>query len=112
MARSNRRDVVESEGDKRSVLERLRPRTAKVNSARRPPEETSAAGRNDSFTADRLLDKWAVEERTSLDITTIYRKIKIGTFPAPLRVGLRRVAWRESDVAAWQNNLVVGVSRG
>ena len=111
MARSNRRDVVEAEGEKKS-LERLRPRAAKANPARRPLEETSAAGRNDSLTADRLLDKWAVEERTSLDITTIYRRIKNGTFPAPLRVGLRRVAWRESDVAAWQNNLVVGVNRG
>ena len=92
MARSNRRDVVESEADKGSVLERLRPRAAKANPARRTAEETSGTGRNESFTADRLLDKWAVEERTSLDITTIYRKVKIVTFPAPLRVGLRRVA--------------------
>ena len=50
---------------------------------------------------DRLLGKWALEERTSLDITTIYRKMKAGTFPQPVRVGRRRVAWRESDVAAW-----------
>ena len=26
---------------------------------------------------DRLLGKWALEDRTSLDITTIYRKMKI-----------------------------------
>jgi len=62
-------------------------------------------------TADRLLDKWAVEDRTSLDITTIYRKIKAGTFPPPVRVGRRRVAWRESDIAAWQQSLQVGVAR-
>ena len=61
--------------------------------------------------ADRLLGKWAVEDRTSLDITTIYRKMKAGTFPQPVRVGRRRVAWRESDIAAWQNGLVVGVNR-
>ena len=54
---------------------------------------------------DRLLGKWALEERTSLDITTIYRKMKAGTFPPPVRVGRRRVAWRESDVAAWLNAL-------
>jgi prophage regulatory protein len=58
--------------------------------------------------SDRLLNKWAVEERTSLDITTIYRKMKAGTFPQPVRVGRRRVAWRESDIAAWQANLEVG----
>lgn len=55
--------------------------------------------------ADRLLNKWAVEDRTSLDITTIYRKIKVGAFPRPVRVGKRRVAWRESDVATWQASL-------
>ena len=58
--------------------------------------------------SDRLLNKWAVEERTSLDITTIYRKMKAGTFPQPVRVGRRRVAWRESDIAAWQAVLEVG----
>jgi prophage regulatory protein len=58
--------------------------------------------------SDRLLNKWAVEERTSLDITTIYRKMKVGTFPQPVRVGRRRVAWRESDIAAWQAGLEIG----
>jgi prophage regulatory protein len=58
--------------------------------------------------ADRLLNKWAVEKQTSLDITTIYRKMKAGTFPQPVRVGKRRVAWRESDIAAWQASLEVG----
>jgi len=62
--------------------------------------------------AERLLDKWAVEEKTSLDITTIYRKMKAGTFPQPVRVGKRRVAWRESDIAAWQQGLAVGVRQG
>ena len=57
---------------------------------------------------DRLLDRWALEKQTSLDITTIYRKMKDGSFPQPVRVGKRRVAWRESDVAAWQATLAVG----
>jgi prophage regulatory protein len=56
----------------------------------------------------KLLDKWKVEEMTSLDITTIYRKIKAGDFPKPVRVGRRRVAWRESDIAAWQTRLEEG----
>lgn len=58
--------------------------------------------------ADRLLDKRALKERTSFDISTIYRKMKAGTFPQPVRIGRRRVAWRESDVAEWQHNLEVG----
>ena len=61
--------------------------------------------------ATRLLDKRAVEKLTSLDITTIYRKMKDGTFPQPVRIGRRRVAWRESDITVWQDGLVVGVKR-
>ena len=56
---------------------------------------------------DRLIGKWELERRTSLDISTIYRKIKRGTFPHPVRVALRRVAWRESEVIAWQDSLAV-----
>jgi predicted DNA-binding transcriptional regulator AlpA len=62
------------------------------------------------------LNKWAVEKQTSLDITTIYRKMKAGTFSTTCSVGKRRVAWRESDIAAWAgrsggwNARVMGVS--
>jgi prophage regulatory protein len=59
---------------------------------------------------ERLLDKWAVEECTSLDITTIYRQMMSGRFPRPVRVGVRRVAWRASDIVAWQGGLVVGTA--
>ena len=68
-------------------------------------------GLNESHTvrvADRLLDKRDLKERMSLDISTIYRKMKAGTFPQPVRIGRRHVAWRESDVAEWQRNLEVG----
>jgi prophage regulatory protein len=56
----------------------------------------------------QLLDKHAVEKMTSLDITKIYRKMAAGTFPQPVRVGRRRVAWRTSDITGWQQHLSVG----
>lgn len=59
---------------------------------------------------NKLFDKHQLEERTSLDITTIYRKIKEGTFPQPIRVGKRRVAWRSQDVDAWERTLPRGVA--
>lgn len=62
------------------------------------------ATRNES----QLLNKHAVEEMTSLDITTIYRRMAAGTFPQPVRVGRRRVAWRTSDIVQWQQHLDVG----
>jgi prophage regulatory protein len=82
----------------------------------RPPEpqsagSTSAPDRAVAVNKPRLLDKWEVEDVTSLDITTIYRKMKAGDFPKPVRVGRRRVAWRQSDITAWQAGLEVGTRR-
>lgn len=59
----------------------------------------------------QLLNKHAVEKMTSLDITTIYRKMAAGTFPQPVRIGRRRVAWRTSDIMRWQGDLPVGTER-
>jgi predicted DNA-binding transcriptional regulator AlpA/predicted XRE-type DNA-binding protein len=56
----------------------------------------------------QLLDKYGVEKMTSLDITTIYRRMRAGTFPQPVRVGRRRVAWRTLDIVRWQQDLEVG----
>ena len=44
---------------------------------------TNEPARRTGRRADRLLNKWAVEQQTSLDITTIYRKMKAGTFRSP-----------------------------
>lgn len=35
---------------------------------------------------------------TTLAKTTIYRYIRAGKFPAPVQVGINRVAWREEDI--------------
>jgi prophage regulatory protein len=67
-------------------------------------QATSTGTRDDR----QLLNKHAVEKMTSLDITTIYRRMARGTFPQPVRVGRRRVAWRTSDIVQWQQNLEVG----
>lgn len=43
--------------------------------------------------------------------TTIYAKIKDGTFPEPVQIGPRMVAWDETAIAEWQNKLAVGVKK-
>lgn len=43
-----------------------------------------------------------VEELTALKKSSIYAGVKAGTFPAPVRLSARAVAWREADIAAWQ----------
>ena len=45
--------------------------------------------------ADRLLPFKRVLEVTSLSRATLYRKIGDGSFPAPLKIGRSRIAWRE-----------------
>ena len=33
----------------------------------------------------------------------IYRLMKRGEFPKPIKIGISRVAWRESDIRAWMD---------
>ena len=49
----------------------------------------------------RLLRPSEVQEITTLDRTTIWQKVKSGTFPAPLKISGVRIAWRPEDIAAW-----------
>ena len=42
-----------------------------------------------------------VEERTGLKKSSVYFGVKAGTFPAPVRLSARAVAWRESDIDRW-----------
>ena len=47
---------------------------------------------------DRLMRREEVEERTGLARTTIYRKMRAGTFPLPLKISERAVRWRSGDI--------------
>ena len=51
----------------------------------------------------------AVLARTGLTRQDLYRAISAGRFPPPVKVGARASAWRDSDIAAWQAGLAVGV---
>ena len=50
---------------------------------------------------DRLLPRGEVEKRCGLARSSIYRKMREGTFPTPLQVGTRAVRWPESEITAW-----------
>jgi prophage regulatory protein len=39
--------------------------------------------------------------RTGLSRSTIYRKIKDGTFPSQVRISEHCCGWRESDIIRW-----------
>lgn len=50
----------------------------------------------------RLTD---VETMTGMARSTIYRRMKHGLFPRPLKVSIRHVAWREQDILDWLASL-------
>ena len=55
-----------------------------------------------SITADeRLILEDELRERVPFDRSTIYRKVRNGTFPAPIRIAANRTAWRLSAVLNW-----------
>ena len=35
---------------------------------------------------------------------SIWRWVREGTFPAPVKLGERKVAWRESDLRRWETS--------
>ena len=47
---------------------------------------------------DRLMRRREVETGVSLSTTTIYRLMKRGQFPRPIRVGPKAVRWSESAI--------------
>lgn len=103
--------------EKPEDLEPVRAGIGKPTSVR-PAERTPAQASENAETVAhkaegarderQLLNKHSVEKMTSLDITTIYRRMAAGTFPQPVKVGRRRVAWRTSDIIRWQQDLAVG----
>lgn len=50
---------------------------------------------------DRLLPLPVVIHMTSLSKTKIYADIRAGRFPAPVKLGPKRSAWRTSEIQAW-----------
>ena len=52
-------------------------------------------------TADRLLRRQEVERRCQLSRSTIYRLMRAGQFPEPIRIGPRAVRWSQQEIDAY-----------
>lgn len=50
---------------------------------------------------DALLRIKTVTHACGVSVSTIYRKIAAGEFPAPVRLGARCTRWKAADVRAW-----------
>ncbi|MES2935302.1 MAG: AlpA family phage regulatory protein [Pseudomonadota bacterium] len=47
-----------------------------------------------------------IEEETGLSKSEIYRRQKLGTFPKPLKLGARAVAWTAASIDDWKKSLI------
>jgi prophage regulatory protein len=56
--------------------------------------------------APSILRRKQVEARTGLSRSTIYNRIKSGSFPTPVSLGTRAVGWIESEIDAWLNTQI------
>ena len=51
--------------------------------------------------APSIIRRKMVEGRTGLSRSTIYQRIKDGTFPPPISLGAKAVGWLQSDIDDW-----------
>jgi prophage regulatory protein len=56
----------------------------------------------------RVLRRREVEQVTGLSKSTIYSWVGAGTFPKPIRLGGRAVAWTADAIAGWLASRVEG----
>ena len=56
---------------------------------------------------DRILRTPEVVRATGLSKTTIWRRVRTGDFPAPLKLGsltARSIGWRQGEIEKWINS--------
>ena len=59
---------------------------------------------------DRLIRLPAVESLTATKKSAIYKMIASKSFPAPIRLSARHVAWSESAVLQWVQDRIAAAS--
>ena len=76
----------------------------------------TAAGKPNAFREssrsihpDDLLSKKDVLHHLTISSTTLYDGVKRGIYPAPVKIGLRRSAWRGGDILRLKELLFAGV---
>ena len=66
-------------------------------------ETMSAPQKNDPFAHIRILTMKQVCELTTYTAQHIYRLIRAGKFPRPIRLGLNRIGFRQVEIEAWMD---------
>lgn len=53
-----------------------------------------------------------VQDRTALSRSEIYRRIALGEFPLPVKLGPRASAWNSAEIDAWIANRIAARDQG
>ena len=56
---------------------------------------------NTRHQTDPLLTRREVETQCGLSTSSVYRLMRAGLFPEPIRIGIRAVRWRSSEINSW-----------
>ena len=59
----------------------------------------------------RLIKIGQVVNQTGMSKATVYRRVADGTFPPPVKLGVRASAWVEAEVCEWIRT-TIAASRG
>lgn len=62
-------------------------------------------------TDDPIMVMTEITAASRLSRWTIIRKVKAGTFPAPLRLSEGRIGWKKSTFEEWKNGLTTGAAQ-
>lgn len=65
-----------------------------------------------STSTERLLRLPEVIEKVGLGKSSIYEGVRLGTFPAPVKLSRRAVCWPASSVDAWIADRIKGATTG
>jgi len=57
--------------------------------------------KNNQTTAERLIRRKEVQDKTGLGVSSIYALMKDGLFPQCINLSERRVAWIEAEIDQW-----------
>ena len=50
---------------------------------------------------EKLLTRFEVEELSGLSCSSLYRLMRSGQFPEPIKIAPRAVRWRQSELDVW-----------
>ncbi|NLV87685.1 MAG: AlpA family transcriptional regulator [Clostridiales bacterium] len=63
-------------------------------------------------TLERLIRLPEVKSRTGLSSSDLYRRVDAGTFPRQIKLGVKAVAWIETEVQEWIEQTIQSAREG